>query len=193
MNRRSVIAAFFCLAFAFPNPAWAQGNGNGNGNANGNGQGSESGQGNGNSNAGGNGNGNTGGNGNGNAGDTGNDNNGGGNGNGNSGQSGPSDTTMGAAAATVTPSAETSGAVTSVPSLNKEMSESDVLAAVESGRAVALSSILPDVRSRTGGEVINAQLQQVRGFLLYAVTVLTPSGKVTTEYYYARSGQHVEP
>ncbi|WP_158409625.1 PepSY domain-containing protein [Devosia psychrophila] len=58
---------------------------------------------------------------------------------------------------------------------------------------MALSTILPDVRSRTGGEVINAQLQQVRGFLLYAVTVLTPGGKVTTEYYYARSGQHVEP
>lgn len=73
----------------------------------------------------------------------------------------------------------------------KELSERDVLEAVEAGRAVSLSTILPDLRSRTGGEVINAQLQQVGGFLLYAVTVLTPDGKVGTEYYYARSGLHV--
>jgi hypothetical protein len=77
------------------------------------------------------------------------------------------------------------------PPVRRELSEDDVLAAVEAGRAVELSTILPDVRSRTGGEVINAQLQQVGGFLLYAVTVLTPSGQVLTEHYYARSGVHV--
>ena len=78
------------------------------------------------------------------------------------------------------------------PAGAKELSESDALAAVESGRAVELATILPDVRSRTGGEVINAQLQQVGAFLIYAVTVLTPSGQVLTEHYYARSGTHVE-
>ena len=70
----------------------------------------------------------------------------------------------------------------------RELSEEDALAAVEAGRAVELAAILPDVRSRTGGEVINAQLQQAGGFLIYAVTVLTPSGQVLTEHYYARSG-----
>ena len=78
------------------------------------------------------------------------------------------------------------------PAGAKELSENDALAAVESGRAVELATILPDVRSRTGGEVINAQLQQVGAFLIYAVTVLTPSGQVLTEHYYARSGAHVE-
>ncbi|MHA6692709.1 PepSY domain-containing protein [Devosia sp. A449] len=73
----------------------------------------------------------------------------------------------------------------------EELSESEVLAAVEARRAVSLSTILPDIRTRTGGEVINAQLQQAGKFLLYAVTVLTPTGKVATEYYYARSGLHV--
>lgn len=73
-----------------------------------------------------------------------------------------------------------------------ELSESDALTAVEDGRAVELATILPDVRARTGGEVINAQLQQVGAFLIYAVTVLTPSGQVLTEHYYARSGAHVE-
>lgn len=72
-----------------------------------------------------------------------------------------------------------------------ELSENDALAAVEAGRAVELSTILPDVRSRTGGDVINAQLQQVGGFLIYAVTVLTPSGQVLTEHYYARTGAYI--
>lgn len=75
-----------------------------------------------------------------------------------------------------------------VASPPRELSESDALAAVETGRAVELETILPDLRSRTGGEVINAQLQQVGAFLIYAVTVLTPSGQVLTEHYYARSG-----
>ena len=73
----------------------------------------------------------------------------------------------------------------------QELSEREVLEAVEAGRAVSLSTILPDLRTRTGGEVINAQLQQAGAFLLYAVTVLTPEGRVATEYYYARSGLHV--
>ncbi|MBE0579039.1 hypothetical protein [Devosia sp.] len=78
------------------------------------------------------------------------------------------------------------------PSGATELSEDDALTAVESGRAVELATILPDVRARTGGEVINAQLQQVGAFLIYAVTVLTPSGQVLTEHYYASSGAHVE-
>ena len=72
-----------------------------------------------------------------------------------------------------------------------ELSENEVLAAVKRGSAVSLESLLPDVRSRTGGEIINAKLQETRGSLLYAVTVLTPGGKVVTEYYRARSGLHV--
>lgn len=74
---------------------------------------------------------------------------------------------------------------------DRELSENDALAAVAAGRAVELSAILPDVRSRTGGEVINAQLQQVGGFLIYAVKVLTPTGQVLTEHYYARTGLHI--
>jgi len=78
------------------------------------------------------------------------------------------------------------------PPFSGELSEDDALAAVNAGRAVELSAILPDVRARTGGEVINAQLQQVGTFLIYAVTVLTPSGQVFTEHYYARSGVHID-
>ena len=73
-----------------------------------------------------------------------------------------------------------------------ELSESEALEAMQTGTAVPLQSILPDVESRTGGQIINAHLREVDGALLYAVTVLTPEGKVTTEYYHAQSGLHVE-
>ena len=86
---------------------------------------------------------------------------------------------------------ESSSGVHGASGAVQELSEREVLEAVEAGRAVSLSTILPDLRTRTGGEVINAQLQQAGAFLLYAVTVLTPEGRVATEYYYARSGLHV--
>lgn len=86
---------------------------------------------------------------------------------------------------------ESSSGVHGASGTVQELSEREVLEAVEAGRAVSLSTILPDLRTRTGGEVINAQLQQAGAFLLYAVTVLTPEGRVATEYYYARSGLHV--
>ena len=114
------------------------------------------------------------GNGNGNDHDNGNSNNAGGNGNGNGRDRDPVDSES--------PGIAASGG---------ELSESEVLAAVKRGSAVSLESILPDVRTRTGGEIINAKLQETRGSLLYAVTVLTPGGKVVTQYYRARSGLHV--
>ena len=80
----------------------------------------------------------------------------------------------------------------SAPETTVELSESEALKAVKAGQAVPLQSILPDARARTGGEVINAQLQLVDGSLLYTIKVLTPDGKVMAEYYYARSGLHVE-
>ena len=80
----------------------------------------------------------------------------------------------------------------SAPGTIVELSESDALQAVKAGEAVPLQSLLPDVRARTGGEIINAQLQQVGGSLLYTIKVLTPDGKVMAEYYHARSGLHVE-
>lgn len=187
MNRRSAVAALVSLVVTMPLPAWAQGNGKGNGNGGGNGNGNSSsgnnGSGNGNSGDGGNGNGNG---------------NGGGgnstNGNGGNAETGSDSGTI----ATETPTLEGSSPVENVvPSgqggaqSSPELSQDEVLSAVEGGSAVSLQSILPDLRSRTGGEIINAKLQRVDGFLLYAITVLSPDGKVSTEYYYARSGQHV--
>nr|MBF0685111.1 hypothetical protein [Pseudomonas sp.] len=155
------------------------GNGNGNGNnGNSGGQGNSSGSGNGNGNSGSSGNGSSG-------------SGSGGNGNGSSSDSQATGTN-----GTVNSSSNRNdGARSGSPeeaNRGAELSQNDVLAAVEAGSAVSLESILPDVRTRTGGEVIDAKLQRTQGFLIYAVTVLTPAGKVVTEYYYARSGIHVE-
>ena len=177
MNRKSVLALtlVFLLGVAGPALAQGQGHGNGNGQNNGNGQDNGNGQSNGN---GGNGNGN----GQGSTNTNGNSNE---NGNGQSGHALESqvEKTTGAAAG--------SDPTAPVAASQSELSESDALAAVRSGAAVSLSTLLPDVRRRTGGEVINAQLQQVGAYLVYAITVLAPGGAVSTEFYLARSGQHV--
>lgn len=74
----------------------------------------------------------------------------------------------------------------------RALSESETQAAVQSGSIVALETLLPDLRSRTGGELIDARLVRISGFLVYEVKALSPQGQVSTEYYYARSGSHVE-
>ena len=182
MNRKSVFALTLVVLLGLTGPALAQGQGNGNGNGQNNGNGQDNGNGNGNGQNNGDG-----GNGKGNGqGST--DNNGNGVENGNNGQSGKApesqvEATTGAAAG---PNAAAPAAAG-----RSELSESDALAAVQSGEAVSLSTLLPDVRRRTGGEVINAQLQQVGAYLVYAITVLGPGGEVSTEFYLARSGQHV--
>lgn len=182
MNRKSVFALILVVLLGVAGPTLAQGQGNGNGNGNGQNNGNGQDNGNGQNNGdGGNGNGNGQNNGNG----QGSTNT---NGNSNSGQSGNAPesqvekTTGAAAGSDATAAAAASGG---------ELSESDALAAVQSGAAVSLSTLLPDVRRRTGGEVINAQLQQVGAYLVYAITVLAPGGAVSTEFYLARSGQHV--
>lgn len=190
IRRRTAFAILLSVLVSLPLPSWAQGNGNGqnNGNANGQNNGNGNSQDNGKANGHENGN-----NGNGN---NGNGNNGQPNGNANeiSGSLPDLPSSPGVATPAIAPpsSSAASQPAASPPGQNAPpLSQDDVLAAVESGRAVPLESLLADVRSRTGGEVIEANLQRVRGFLIYAVTVLTPAGRVSTEYYYARSGLHV--
>lgn len=63
--------------------------------------------------------------------------------------------------------------------------------AVNAGQAVSLTSLMPDLQARTTGELIDAELLNVRGFLVYAIKVLRDTGQVTTEYYYAQSGRFI--
>ena len=186
----TVIAALTAL------PALAQGNGNGNGkeqsdssgnNGNGNGNGNANGN-SGNSNAGGNGNGNSNGSGASNAGGNGNavgngNGNAGGNGNGVAGAIGHIVENGGAALP--------GGSQLPVQETAVAFSEDEARDAVNAGHTVSLGSLLPDVVQRTGGELIDAQLLRVDGFLVYALKVLSAEGRVTTEYYYAQSGRFI--
>jgi hypothetical protein len=63
--------------------------------------------------------------------------------------------------------------------------------AVNSGQAVGLGSLLPDIRQRTSGTVIDAGMQNRNGTLIYSIRVLRPDGRVTTELYDATTGSHV--
>ncbi|WP_156351765.1 MULTISPECIES: hypothetical protein [unclassified Devosia] len=63
--------------------------------------------------------------------------------------------------------------------------------AVNAGRAVSLSSLLPDLAQRAGTNVIDAEMLSIRGFLVYSIRVLRANGTVTTEYYYAQSGRFI--
>ncbi len=209
MPTRTLIAALALFAL-LGQPSWAQGNGNGNGNSGGESRGSDSG--NGGNSSGGNGNGNAGdrdGNGNNGGGNNGGGNNGGGNGNGNgnsgsageAGRSNPGDENAGpgnnsghGGGGTGSNGRANAGAPGQSRSREEPVGESperSALEAVRSGKAVPLESLLPDVRANTGGEVIDAELLTVDGFLLYGIKVLTPAGRVSVQYYYANSGRPV--
>ena len=183
MSVRVQLTAFLVLTLLAA-PSWAQGNGNGNSGGNGNGsesQGSDNGNG---GNGGGNDNsgnsGKAGGGNSGGAGSSGNTGNNGASGNGNSGNANNSGSN-GAPGQSGSQAEPVPGSP-----------ERAALEAVQSGRAVPLETVLPDVRATSGGEVIDAELVTVNGFLLYAIKVLTPAGRVSVQYYYANSGRRVE-
>lgn len=81
-------------------------------------------------------------------------------------------------------------AATAIPP-DETLSQDDALAAVANRRAVPLEQIMVAAARLTDGEIIDAQLITVRGFLLYELKVLETTGDVVELYFYARSGQVV--
>lgn len=65
------------------------------------------------------------------------------------------------------------------------------LQAVKSDRALPLDKIIALAKQYTNGEIIDAQLVTVRGFLLYDLKVLDAKGDVGDLYFYAVSGKIV--
>jgi hypothetical protein len=62
---------------------------------------------------------------------------------------------------------------------------------VNRGKAVSLGSLMPELQARSEGSVIDAELLNVRGILVYSIKVLRTDGRVTQEYYYAQSGRFI--
>ena len=75
----------------------------------------------------------------------------------------------------------------------RPIGQDGALDAVKSRRALPLEDILTRARLIAEGDVIDAQLIQVRRTLLYEIKVLEKSGNVRELYFYARSGALVEP
>lgn len=72
------------------------------------------------------------------------------------------------------------------------LTQEAALAAVRRGRALPLDEIMLRASLIIEGEIIDAQLMEVRNVLLYELKVLGKSGKVSDVYFYARSGLPVE-
>jgi hypothetical protein len=68
------------------------------------------------------------------------------------------------------------------------LGQDSVLKAVQNHRALPLEDILTRARLVAEGEIIDAQLIQVRRILVYEIKVLGKSGEVKDLYFYARSG-----
>lgn len=75
----------------------------------------------------------------------------------------------------------------------QQLGQEGALQAVKSSRALPLEDILTRARLVAEGEIIDAQLIQVRRILLYKIRVLGASGDVRELYFYARSGALVTP
>ena len=73
------------------------------------------------------------------------------------------------------------------------LGQEGALKAVQSNRALPLEDILTRARLVAEGEIIDAQLIQVRRILVYQIKVLGKSGDVQELYFYARSGALVTP
>jgi hypothetical protein len=90
----------------------------------------------------------------------------------------------GGASASVSPGGGTGPAGTPSP-------QDSALEAVRADRALPLDQIIARAAALTDGQVIDAQLITLRGFLLYELKVLEPTGDVIDLYFYARSGEAV--
>lgn len=72
------------------------------------------------------------------------------------------------------------------------LDQSAVLNAVNTHKALPLAEIMARARLTVQGDIVDAQLIAVRGFLLYALKVVETDGDVSDIYFYARSGEPVQ-
>lgn len=74
---------------------------------------------------------------------------------------------------------------------NVELSQEEASAVVAEGSALSLATIVRSLAERTPGDVVDASLLQVGPTLVYAVKVLSPAGRLSTEYYHADTGRFI--
>ncbi len=72
------------------------------------------------------------------------------------------------------------------------LDQNAALELVQSQKALPLEEIMKLARLQIEGEIVDAHLIQVRGFLLYELKVVDTDGDVSNIYFYARSGERVQ-
>jgi hypothetical protein len=71
------------------------------------------------------------------------------------------------------------------------LSPDEIRVALERRDALPLAEIVAIAESRRNARMINAELVEVDGFLLYLLTMLDETGHSWRDYYYARTGNPV--
>lgn len=72
------------------------------------------------------------------------------------------------------------------------LDQGGAIEAVRSNRALPLEAIMTRARFHTQGEIVDAQLISLKGFLLYELKVVEANGDVDELYFYALSGELVQ-
>ncbi|MHB1111031.1 MAG: PepSY domain-containing protein [Devosia sp.] len=72
------------------------------------------------------------------------------------------------------------------------LDQQGAIEAVASNRALPLEQIMIRARLHTQGEIVDAQLISLNGFLLYELKVVEANGDVDELYFYALSGELVQ-
>ena len=89
------------------------------------------------------------------------------------------------------PRTSTSPVPPATPDVMTPLSPDQVRDAVDARQAMPLASLGDVIRARGGGEIVDASLLRVDQMLVYAIKVLDPSGRLSVEYFHARSGVYI--
>jgi uncharacterized membrane protein YkoI len=92
---------------------------------------------------------------------------------------------------TSAPGSSTAPGTLSLPNVTT-LDQNAALELVRLQRVLPLEQIMAIARLQIEGEIIDAHLIQVRGFLLYELKVVDTDGDVSDIYFYARSGERVQ-
>jgi uncharacterized membrane protein YkoI len=98
---------------------------------------------------------------------------------------------MGARAAGILAAALLTGVVT--PGARADRDHDRAWEAVQRGEIVPLARVLARVRRDLPGELLEVELEDEHGLLIYEVKVLGPGGRISEVLYDARSGEPLEP
>ena len=71
------------------------------------------------------------------------------------------------------------------------LSPDEALVMVRTKRALPLTDLTEIVRQRSGAEMVDAELLRIDQMLIYGIKVIDPAGRLSVQYYYARSGRYI--